>query len=197
MSAPLVVGTTVRFGGMVGPLIWSGARSPRDVERSLGFGAGRLGAGYFLLLLKEPLRADDIQFDGTSLQSGGRWGLPTADAASDALRPAVSKTIDPHTASHWGKKMSGTGTQLRGTDRLSKIVPITRHSTAVPPNQQYPQGGGGGQWTLKKDYEFLVAMFVDASAMANTASPPGLRASVADGAPYDGRARLARYLTAA
>ncbi|RHW17007.1 hypothetical protein D1610_12835 [Sphingomonas gilva] len=172
-------------------------RPPANVEKSLGFHAGRLSQGYFILLLKEQLKPGDIQMDGTTLRSGGKFGLPTGDKASDATRPRVHDSIDPAMLAHHQKGMSGDATVLRGINRLSKILPVMPHSDNMAPRDQYPMGGGGGQWTLKAAYAFLVAAYVGPDAIAQTIPQVGITASLAEGASYDARARLMRYLETA
>lgn len=191
----ILLGQITRLQGMVGPMIWSGARPPASIERSLGFQRGRLGQGYYILLLKERVRPEDIVMEGTTLRSGGRMGLPAATSQADDLRPRVRKTIDPYTRDFWRDKLGGINTPLRGMERWCKIRPVVPHSTFLAPSDQYPPGGGGGQWTLKHDYNFLIAAFVDDKAVAH--APGGLTVSVAEDAFYDDRARLTRYLEAA
>jgi hypothetical protein len=193
------VGTTEKLYGNVTTLNWIGPRPPREIERNLGYGAGRLSAGYWVVLLKQSLTPLDFEFDGITLRSGGRLGLPGQTASQDAMRVRVhDQAIAQHgTAGYEEMQRRALQTvKLAGAERIAKVVPVTRHADDMPPASQYPPGGGGLQWAIKKarPCTFLVAMHVDATGIATT---PTFAASVADGAPYDGRARLMRYLETA
>jgi len=82
----------------------------------------------------------------------------------------------------------------KGPSRLVKVLPTTPHSGTMPPDEQYPMGAGGLQWTLIKPCEFLVAMMVDQNGIATIASAPPYSAFLGASATYDDRARLARFL---
>jgi hypothetical protein len=82
----LKVGATGSFSGHVTTLNWIGPRPPADIERNLGYGPGRLSSGYWVLLLVQGLTPGDFEFDGTTLRSGGKLGLPGDTVAEDAAR---------------------------------------------------------------------------------------------------------------
>ena len=86
---PPVLGQAAFRKGDITTNNWVGARSARELERSLGFGTRRLDAGWWILVLREALTAHDFIFSGITLRSGGRLGLPADDAATDKLRPHV------------------------------------------------------------------------------------------------------------
>ena len=191
---PLVLGSLVTMRGDITTNAWVGARSARALEQGLGFGSGRLSAGWWILVLKQKLASPDFKFSGTTLRSGGRYGLPAANSHDDKLRPR----IDAEMLREYGadgveqlKKKFLARAAYEGPDRIVKIVPVTSHSNTMAPSEQYPMGGGGGQWTLIRECAFLVAVQVDANGIART---PSFSVFLGESAAYDERAKLERYI---
>jgi hypothetical protein len=201
VSKPFVLGEAVFLKGDVTQNRWVGARSGSEIERSLGFGAGRLSAGWTLLLLKQTLAPLDFEFSGLTIRSGGRFGLPadTADADKQRLRVSdeMRRTMG---ATDYEKLQRKTLSQIgqtfdqKGEMRLVKIIPAERHSPTMKPSEQYPMGAGGLQWTLIRDCKFLVAVTVSADGIART---PHFSVSLQDSTRYEDRARLAQYINEA
>jgi hypothetical protein len=143
-------------------------------------------------VLKQKLTADDFRFSGTTLRSGGRYGLPAADPAADRLRPQVQDVMNrEYGSAHVRQMREKQNFSYQGPDRLVKVVPVTRHSHLLAPSAQYPMGGGGGQWTLIRACSFLVAVYVNDHGIART---PGFSVFLGESAAYEDRARLERYL---
>ena len=197
------VGTLVQLSGDVTTLNWIGPRPPRNVEINLGFAPGRLAAGYWIALLKDPLLPDDFAFGGTTLRSGGRLGLPAANAADDALRPRVHDQIVAQYGTNGYRQLQQKAlaiAAISGPNRIAKLLPVTPHDAQLAPSLQYPMGGGGLQWTIDRAHKknFLIALHVDPNGLADAGS---FTVSLADNQPfqqlYDARARVARYLAAA
>ena len=88
-QALLVLGHIMTMDKSITQNTWVGPRSARNLERSLGYAEGRLSAGWAVLVLKEKLAPLDFEFDGITLRSGGREGLPAASWEADELRPRV------------------------------------------------------------------------------------------------------------
>lgn len=194
---PLVLGSIVAMRGDVTQNRWVGARSARELERSLGFGAGRLDQGWAVLLLKQTLQPSDFKFSGLTLRSGGRYGLPANTPAADQLRPSVHDGVLAQRGPVGYvelQKIALASVTPKGPSRLVKVIPVTPHSTTMAPDEQYPMGGGGLQWTLLRPCDFLVAMTVDQNGNATIASTPPYSAFLGESATYDDRARLARFL---
>lgn len=192
---PLVPGDHVLLKGDVTQNRWVGARSARALEQSLGFGPGRLAAGWTVCLLKQKLQPEDFRFSGITLRSGGRLGLPADTDADDRLRPHVHDVVmNERGAADYHALQSKTLSSITetGPDRIVKVIPATPHSAAMRPSEQYPMGGGGLQWTLIRQCNFLVAMSVDANGIARLAN--GTSAFLGESAAYDVRAAVARYL---
>ena len=193
----LRVGDFALLTGNVTTLNWIGPRPAADVERNLGYGAGRLSQGYLVVLLKQMWTPEDFEFEGTTLRSGGRLGLPAHTTAADALRPRVHDRIQAERGPLGYQELQQhalRSAMITGPQRIAKVIPTTRHDVDMPPAEQYPMGGGGLQWTIKKSRpcRFLVALHVDPARNATT---PTFTVSITD-APHDypNRARIARYL---
>jgi hypothetical protein len=197
-------GLPVRLPGDITTLnAIGGPRPPERIEDSLGFRRGRLARGYSLLLLTEPLAVDDFDFAGTTLRSGGREGLPAATPRLDSQRLHISNKmrLEEGEAEYVRKKQALLArVELKGANRLAKIRPVEKLEDGYSPAIEFPMGGGGLQWTIRKDRpkQFLVALFVTRDLQAIT---PRFRVSLAPDLPfqqlYDNRAQVARYLETA
>lgn len=190
------VGAKPKLSGDITTLnvIWPG--SEPQIEAQLGFHAGRLANGYAIALVCEPLNPADFRFSGTTLRSGGRMGLPAATAAQDKLRPTVNDAILSERGAEGYQDLQEAALrnmQVRGSRRLCKILPTIRHDADMPPNVQYPMGGGGLQWTLTREVECLVAARISPDGTAET---PDFTVNLATGG-YDARRRLRVYLETA
>lgn len=193
----LTVGEFKLLTGNVTTLNWIGPRPAADVERNLGYGPGRLSQGYWVVLLKQMLTPEDFEFEGTTLRSGGRFGLPAHTTAADSLRPRVHDQIRAERGPHGYQELQQhalRSAMITGPQRIAKVIPSTPHDVDMPPAEQYPMGGGGLQWTIKKSRpcRFLVAMHVD---QARNATTPTFTVSIADTPHnYQNRVRIAKYL---
>lgn len=194
------LGALEGYSGNVTTLIWIGPRSAADIEERLGYGAGRLAKGYWIILLKQRLTSGDFEFDGTTLNSGGRLGLPGATrAADDARRRIHANMLTEYGAAGYTKLQENAlrSVEYSGTNRIAKVLPVTRHDATMSPALQYPMGGGGLQWWLKNKVDFLVACFVNDRFVAET---PSFRVDLMEphgSRRYENRARLMNYLATA
>jgi hypothetical protein len=147
----LTVGQEASLTGDVTRLNWIAGKSPAAVERALGYGAGRLDAGYWLAVLKERLRANHVRFAGLTLRSGGREGAPRADPELDRKRVHThDRVLEQYSAGAVHTmlaKLAADPRNLTGTERIVKIIPVTRHR-GDNPAVEYPMGEGGPQFTL-------------------------------------------------
>jgi hypothetical protein len=194
----LIVGQTTLLFGNVTTLNWIGAREPAGVERTLGFGAGRLSDGYCIALLIEPLRPEDFQFDGTTLRSGGRMGNPAGSQAMDILRPRVHQSVmhERGAAGYRALQDWALGSvQIHGTNRIAKVLPMKPHDRGLPPDVQYPPGAGGLQWKLlPPGKRFRIALYVDGQGFAQSTT---FALNIGAGANYTNRAQVMNYLATA
>lgn len=201
----LELGRRVPLSGNVTTLQWVGAKSPRALEQSLGYQLGRLSAGYWIALLVQPLVPEDFEFDGLTLRSGGRTGLPAGSRHDDKLRQRVHDEVLDRigAAAYRDRQLQALrSVKIRGPERLVKVVPITPHDSIASPEGQYPPGEGGLQWRIRERTEpeqapeFLLGARIDADGIAAIASDLSF-ARVDRHAPYDDRAKLFRFLASA
>ena len=195
---PLTLGNTETISGDVTTLQWIKPGYEGDIERALGYHPGKLAQGYYILLLTRKPQPAEFEFSGTTLRSGGRAGLPAASDALDALRPKVHAEMQVKygAAGYTDLQTNVLKTiTIKGDQRICKVLPDLRHNPGMAPNDQYPMGGGGLQWTLKKPgIPFLVAVRVNANGTADM--PMGVSVDLAKGG-YEARAKLRQYMTRA
>lgn len=182
--------------GTITTLQWIKPGVERRTEDALGFNANRLAAGYWILFLKTLPDEKAFEFDGTTMRSGGREGLPAKSWGIDQTRPRVHEKIYEERGSDGYQALQKAALKLMsisGEKRLCKVVPLIPHTESIMPDEQYPMGGGGLQWKLKKPgMSFLAAVRVDTLGRAHTV---GESYSVRDS--YDDRAALRQYMMTA
>ena len=192
------LGFTVPFAGNVTSLNWIGARSPTELAKSLGFGAGRLAQGYWILLLKQQLTIDDFELGGLTLRSGGRAGLPADTWKADTLRLRERDRLLAEYGPEGYKRLKHQAlgaAKTIGNERIAKVSPVTRfNENDGNPKDQFPPGGGGLQWEIVRKSRFLVALKVDSDGIATA---PTFSARLDPTAPYEDRHKIARYLSSA
>ncbi len=190
----MIAGDYVETGGNITQLKAVAARAPRNVELSLGYGIGRLAAGYGILLLAGTLSPGEFELDGITLRSGGRAGLPADTAADDLKRERVHDAVLRERGVNGYRalqQMALRAIAITGPDRIAKIRPVTPHDDDMKPSLQYPMGGGGLQWKLTVGRRFLIAATVDAAGIAHA---PDFSVPIGPHARYEDRARLNKYL---
>lgn len=191
------LGQYVLLAGNVTTLQWIKPGYEAETEAALGFHRGRLAQGYWILVLKQLPRPDQFRFDGTTLNSGGRLGLPAGTAAADLQRPKVhDQVLGQRGAAGYADLQTRIlrDIKVQGEQRIAKVLPGTRHDALMAPSAQYPAGGGGLQWSiLPPGVPFLAAAEVRADG---TVAIPGRVLDLASG-DYAARATLRHYLTSA
>lgn len=114
-----------------------------ELERKLGYHAGRLKNGFFVAhLLRIP---DHGEFDlaGYSNTAAHKFVMP-GGVDPDKLKEIARKEM------------------IRiGCSRLVKIFPVTRHDANMPDDEQYPPGLGIPQWKLTQPVPMRVFQYVD------------------------------------
>ena len=79
------VGVENRFAGNFTKAIYLRSQPASEIERRLGYGAGRLARGWWLLFALEKPSPDNFEYGGYTHFSGGRIGHPSLGNA----RPSV------------------------------------------------------------------------------------------------------------
>ena len=125
----------------------------REIERLLGFNDGRLskGAKFFTPLILPGI--DGFEFAGYSQVAGHHTQAQYGNINSPE-GPAEKKQYD-----EMKKKVAGSWT-LYGSERLIKVLPVTRPRDGVPDDFQYPPGLGIPQWKMTNQVECRVISFV-------------------------------------
>lgn len=203
--------TLDRLGQLVGPVTGNITTlnaipfgNPRAVEQNLGFEKGRLNAGYSILLFKTLPTPEQFIFEGTTLRSGGKLGVPAATTEEDAARQSVHQSILDERGVRIYQQMQTQSlktTAVSGPKRMVRVVAVTEHDPAKSPEDQYPMGGGQLQWRLTKAsdgttprMQALFAAHIDASG---TAHIKGKTLSLISGTYLDdiaARTELQQYL---
>lgn len=190
----LQVGKPARTTGCLTRLIDVVNRDPSYIEQAVGFHGGRLARGYYLLLLKEKLAAEDVEFYGYTYLSGGRIGKPPSAPGSPDTREAVSQSLLTEVGPTGMRKLQAgfaERAEISGPYRLVKIVPRIEHDQAKASGVQYPPGRGVMQVNLINPKLFLVAAEVQPSRRFHG----GLLDL--DTSTYDARHQVVKYLEAA
>ena len=89
----IILGQLATLTGNVTTLQWIKPGFEADTEAALGYHRGRLAQGYWIMVLKRLPQPHEFTFDGTTLNSGGRTGLPGQTEAADKLRPKVHDRV--------------------------------------------------------------------------------------------------------
>lgn len=190
----ILLGRPVTLTGNVTTLQWIKPGFESETEAALGFHRGRLAQGYWIMLLKQLPMPGQFSFDGTTLNSGGRLGLPAATETADRLRPRVHDQLFAQRGVAGYTDLQSRvlkDAKVLGEHRIAKVLPGTRHDAAMAPSQQYPAGGGGLQWVITAPgLPFLAAAEVRSDG---TVAIPGRVLDLkTDG--YAARAALRQYL---
>ncbi len=153
--APLQIGETLRIAGFFGKALFLRSQPSHEIERRLGYRAGRLQKGWYLLFLTQMPKPTDFEVAGYSHFSGG---VPQGH---------LGKPPDPRTSE---QRLSAEGYDLHkikqglirqtfhlvGSDRLAKVIPVAdeHRERGIP---DYPPGSGVPQWKLVSPLNWRVA----------------------------------------
>lgn len=153
----LTLGKTLNLKGYVTKKSFVWRKSSAQLEKILGYKAGRLCGGWALLYLsKKPKNSSWLELRGTTdLPNGGKdfWAelgrIPTRE---EKARREFGKSLGVDII----KAMEISNLSVSGTDRLCKVIPMDPPSG----NKDYPPGSGAPQWELKKHCKFKVVALI-------------------------------------
>lgn len=154
----LVVGQPVTLAGFFGKALFLRSQPAAELERRLGYRAGRLQQGWWLLFLTRMPRPEEFEFAGYSHLSGGvvQGHLP----APPDPRGAEARLRDGGYDLDGLKRDTIAGTfTLSGAERLAKVIPVAPQE-GEPGIPDYPPGSGVPQWKLIQPLPWHVAAFV-------------------------------------
>lgn len=114
-------------------------KSLRDIEKILGFREKRLSQGGYVYALARLPEKNEFRVAGYTNVSLHRFVMPQ-NLNLDIL-----------------KRNAMEGWELRGRNRLVKVVPIIPHDKGMPDDDQYPHAGGAPQWVITKELPCIVA----------------------------------------
>lgn len=167
---PAMVGEKQWLKGDFSKAVYFRMQPTSELERRIGYRAGRLREGYWLMFLTQMPTVDQFEYRGYSQMSGGiiRGHLP-----SHKNGPTAEERLQRS-----GHNLSGTSYQregskhrtirevfqLFGPNRIAKIRPVAR-AHGDPDIPDYPPGSGIPQWTLTVPLEWIATTFVGPGQM--------------------------------
>jgi hypothetical protein len=155
--------------------------APRELESRIGFAAGRLRLGWYLLLLDQSVAVGEFTWGGWTEFSGGTDPKRVETFQGQEYRIPVQdlKRFDLYKESGFDEaKAEGAldtflARELQflndrtSHNRIAKVVPVIGHDDEKFWLTQYPDvaaGHGVKQWTLRVKKKFLVAAKVPADS---------------------------------
>lgn len=200
----LSLGQTLDSAGCITRLRDLIGQEPGELEKRIGYHAGRLANGYWIALLKSSLQPADFVHAGYTHFSGGRIGAPDLQKRPfiDAKRPPVQDQLAQRLGAGGVASMQQKTVghiPLTGLDRMAKVLPAIPHSSDMDKdaNQpvQYPVGSGIMQLILTVKKPFLIAAEVDRAGKVTGVN--GFTSQIAPSVRYEERVKLRQYLEAA
>lgn len=139
----LTIGASLQVSGCVTKEKFIRGRTLADIERSLGFSAGRLREGMAVAALRRLPEPDQFQLAGYSNVATHRHVTPTGLDIERLKATALAS---------WS---------IVGPERLVKVLPAIRHNPSLEPDLQYPPGDGVPQWIVTPQIDAIVVAVVN------------------------------------
>ena len=140
-------------------------KAPSRLERDIGYRAGRLGQGWWLMLLTEMPRPEDFEYRGYTHLPGGQQFDPVLKTGVGPTTHAAMKTagmnLDGSPAVSMGMRARTIAEKfsLSGPRRIAKVRPVAAPAEE-PGVPDYPPGMGIPQYTLVRPLWWVAAAFV-------------------------------------
>lgn len=149
------LGTTIPCKGFFTKAHWLRMQTAAEVERRIGYRAGRLSQGWYLLFLLQKPTPDQFEFRGYSYMSNGiPFGhLPNPPDPRNAEQRLHQGGYD---TARMKQGIIQNVFTLSGHNRLAKVIPARGEFGKL----DYPPGSGIEQWTLTVPLPFQVASFI-------------------------------------
>ena len=155
---PTAIGQITYRAGFFGKAAFLRLQPSGELERRLGYRAGRLSKGWWLLFMVRLPQWNEFEVAGYSHLSGGvvQGHLP----APPDRRPMEKVLRDTGVDMVRIKKQLVKDTfTLSGSNRLAKVVPLAGEMSGGT-SPEYPQGTGIPQWRLTVPAPFKAVAFV-------------------------------------
>ncbi len=143
----MFINKSIRVTGCITQEKYIKGKSLTEVERILGFHAGRLGEGMVVAALQQIPAKDQFELLGYTQVAEHRFNT-SALKGLDADK--LKETVRQNTFS------------LHGVNRLVKILPNILHQPFMKDEDQYPPGSGVPQWKLTSPVYAIVVAIVQA-----------------------------------
>jgi hypothetical protein len=158
MADPLVpdatsVGVEDKFQGNFTKAFYLRAKKGDELEKLIGYGAGRLAKGWWLLFALEKPLAVDFQFGGYNHFSGSRIGHPSLGEARPTVDESLAKELGGEVGLRKKKVSHIAALEISGPQRLAKVLPVAAGA-------DYPVGPGIYQCNITKPILCEVAAFI-------------------------------------
>ena len=114
-------------------------KSLREIEKNLGFKQGRLAQGGYVYTLTRLPEKNEFRVAGYTNVSLHNFTMP-GNLNEDVLKRNVMEV--------W---------EVKGRNRLVKVVPIIPHDSKMPNDEQYPHARGVPQWVITKELPCTLA----------------------------------------
>jgi hypothetical protein len=160
---PFALGERVRRKGFVTQLISVINQSPGELERRLGYAAGRLAGGWTLLFLKEAVGGDEFRYGGYTHFSGGLVGPPAQGDGRDSVEDELGTLVGDVGALR--RKRAEAIFQTTGPRRIVKLLPADGEDPNLDAAGNYPPGSGVPQFILTQEKWFVVGAVVGANRL--------------------------------
>ena len=155
MTGTLTVGGTAHLRGFFTKALYLRNQPSREIEKRLGYRAGRLDEGWWLCFLLVMPRGDEFEVRGYSQMSGGvaqghLKSPPDPRNAEQTLKDGGVDLVKVKAG------LIASTFRLSGPERLAKVIPARGEFG----ENDYPPGSGIPQWTLTKPLQFKVVAFM-------------------------------------
>ena len=151
----MLINTTIDRCGFFTKAHWLRMQTSAEVERRVGYRAGRLTQGWYLLFLTKVPTPEQFEFRGYSYLSGGieRGHLPIPPDPRNVEQRLKAGGYD---IARMKQNVIRDVFRLDGSNRLAKVIPVQDEFGA----EDYPVGSGIEQWALTVPLPFRVAAFI-------------------------------------
>lgn len=152
------VGQAIKAAGYITQYHFVARKTGAQLERLIGYKAGRLGEGWMMLYLTQMPGPMDFKFRGYSQMSGGvsKGHLKTKEDLFAAQRDKELKFAQEYDVQKLKQAIIKNVFRLSGSKRLVKVIPNKRASGS----KDYPPGAGIPQWELVKKLSFKVGEII-------------------------------------